>query len=567
MRVRIGRLSTFTLISLLLSFGFPAMAREQDEVSSQLKSAPGSQRQMKNAHKTGFTNAAPGYSYSILYSFCSAAKCADGKYPEGVLVQDAAGNLYGTTVEGGDFDGGTVFKLDTTGHQTVLYTFCSAANCTDGASPYAGEIRDALGNLYGTTMNGGNSNPNICPLGDGCGTVFKLDTTGHETVPYSFCSAGGANCTDGTNPWYGSLIQDAAGNLYGTTVYGGTSSCLNSIFKTCGTVFKLDTTGDETVLYSFGSYSGDGVEPYEGLIQDPAGNLYGTTPYTNACCGGGTVFKVDTAGQETVLYTFCSAPNCTDGREPETVLVQDGSGNLYGTTTGGGANSGANGGFGGGTVFKVDATGQETVLYSFCSAAKCADGTVPAFGLILDATGNLYGTAGGGARNKGVVFKIAPPTEPGGPWTETVLHNFCSSAKCADGSGPYGLVQDAAGNLYGTAVGGGVGKGGTVFKLTPTVATTTTLSSSPNPSTYGEPVTFTAVVASSAGTPPNGESVSFKKGGTVLGTGTLNGGSASFTTSTLNVGTTTVKAVYGGDIRFLASTSNPVKQVVKKAGE
>src|SRR5271165_6495671 len=171
---------------------------------------------------------------------------------------------------------------------TVLYSF---AGGTDGAIPFAGLVQDAQGNLYGTTTQGGGG------LGcetQGCGTVFKVDTTGNETVLYSFTGTGG----DGGNPYAG-LVRDTQGNLYGTTNQGGTSGD--------GTVFKVDTTGKETVLYNF-TGPPDGALPYAGLVQDAQGNLYGTTGAGGAS-GRGTVFKVDTTGKETVLYSFNYDPD------------------------------------------------------------------------------------------------------------------------------------------------------------------------------------------------------------------------------------------------------------------
>jgi uncharacterized repeat protein (TIGR03803 family) len=337
-----------------------------------------------------------------------------------------------------------VFKVDTTGHETVLHNFCSATNCADGQLSYAGLILDPAGNLYGTTSQGGANN---------WGTVFKIDTNDQESVLYSFCSA--ANCADGQLP-YAALIRDGAGNLYGTTTYGGANNG--------GTVFKLDAAGHETVLYSFCSATNctDGQLPYAGLIQDVAGNLYGTT-FGGGAIGaanfqGGTVFKLDAAGHETVLYSFCSAANCTDGKQPYAGLVMDGAGNLYGTTSGGGAHGFLN--TLGGTVFKLDPSRHETVVYSFCSAggAQCTDGEMPLGGLVLDAAGNLYGAAPFGGANAlisgngvGVVFKV---TKQG---KESVLYNFCSALNCSDGLLPYaGLIQDAEGNLYGTTSAGGI---------------------------------------------------------------------------------------------------------------
>jgi uncharacterized repeat protein (TIGR03803 family) len=199
------------------------------------------------------------YTFTLLYSFFRNGN-KDGASPVAGLVRDAAGNLYGTTYFGGgktrecSSGCGTVFKLDATGTESVLYRFKGG---TDGKFPLAGLVPDAAGHLYGTTREGGISNN--CPAG--CGTVFMLDTTGAETVLYRFMSL----ATDGQYPSAG-LIRDAAGNLYGTTYWGGTSDS--------GTVFKLDTTGTETVLFSFTGT--DGAHPVAGLIRDVAGNFYGT---------------------------------------------------------------------------------------------------------------------------------------------------------------------------------------------------------------------------------------------------------------------------------------------------
>ena len=229
------------------------------------------------------TPAAQAQTYTVLYRF----RGPDGAQPVyGRLIGDSAGNLYGTTVDGGASGLGVVFKLDKTG-ETVLHSF----NGTDGSEPFAGLIRDSTGNLYGTTKFGGIW---------GNGVVFELDTTGTETVLYSF--TGG---TDGSLP-YASLIRDSAGNLYGTTFEGGASGS--------GVVFELDTTGTETVLYSF-TGRGHGANPVAGLIRNSAGNLYGTTANGGAS-GHGVVFKVDTTGKETVLYSFTGG---ADGGNPTQV--------------------------------------------------------------------------------------------------------------------------------------------------------------------------------------------------------------------------------------------------------
>jgi uncharacterized repeat protein (TIGR03803 family) len=227
------------------------------------------------------TPTAQSQTYTVLHRFTGA----DGHNPseDGHLIRDSAGNLYGTTSGGGASGLGVVFKLNKTG-ETVLHSFTGGA---DGGTPYAGLTRDSAGNLYGTTYGGGAS---------GGGVVFKVDTTGTETVLYNFTRKPG-----GTNP-YASLIQDSVGNLYGTTYYGGASIW--------GVVFKLDTTGTETVLYSF-TGGADGAEPYAGLLRDSAGNLYGTTVFGGAS-NWGVVFKLNKTG-ETVLHSFTGG---ADGGAP-----------------------------------------------------------------------------------------------------------------------------------------------------------------------------------------------------------------------------------------------------------
>jgi uncharacterized repeat protein (TIGR03803 family) len=299
----------------------------------------------------------------------------------------------------------------------------------------------------------------ILMLAQGAGAASKYETL------YKF--TGGK---DGSRPG-ASLIFDQAGNLYGTTEFGGAHGL--------GTVFKLAPNADgswrESVLHSFcPTNCGDGEYPDTSLIFDQAGNLYSTT-----ASGGahefGTVFQLvpnaDGSWRESVLYSFCSRTNCCDGVGPFASLIFDQAGNLYGTTSAGGAH-------GGGIVFKLapnaDGSWRESVLYSFCSRTNCGDGQEPWASLIFDQAGNLYGTTnlGGGALGGGTVFKLAPNAD--GSWRESVLHRFCSRTNCSDGTGPYaGLVFDLAGNLYGTTFAGGdqelcLASGcGVVFKLTP----------------------------------------------------------------------------------------------------
>jgi uncharacterized repeat protein (TIGR03803 family) len=368
------------------------------------------------------------------------------------VIRDAQGNLYGTTSGGGASGAGTVYKLSTAGDETVLYSFKGG---TDGVSPYAGVIPDAEGNLYGTTFFGGEPNcPVPAPFGTGCGTVFKLDKTGEETVLYRF--RGGA---DGAGP-VGGVILDAKGNLYGTTW----NTNPNSTSDGCGTVFKVSQTGEKTLLYNF-SCGADGAGPAAGVIRDAQGNLYGTTTGGGAY-GAGTVYKLSAAGKETVLYSFAGR---ADGASPQSVLTRDAEGNFYGTAYGGGVIDVYTSceSVGCGVVFKLDRTGNESVLYTFTGGA---DGSNPYAGVIRDAGGNFYGTTyyGGESPLSGVVFKVDKTGK------ESVLHAFTGGA---DGSNPVaGVIQDAAGNLYGTTPYGGHyscgqdGEGGgcgVVFKLTP----------------------------------------------------------------------------------------------------
>jgi uncharacterized repeat protein (TIGR03803 family) len=317
------------------------------------------------------TAQAQTYSESVLYSFTGAP---DGVYPNAGLVLDSTGNLYGTTKFGGT-GFGTVFEVSAAGPETVLHSFTGAP---DGAFPRAGLVRDSAGNLYGTTYGGG-----LAPSDSG--TVFKVDPAGIETVLYSFRGGG-----DGRSPKAG-LIRDAAGNLYGTTSRGGAG----------GTIFKLDPSDTETVLYRFAGPP-DGADSSAGLVRDAAGNLYGTAGggASVACFGGcGMVFKLDTAGTETALYSFNGGEEGPDGAFPLGSLVMDSAGNVYGTTEIGGTH-------GAGTVFAVSPAGIETVLYNF---TRGADGGVPVAGLVRDEAGNLYGTtSGGGAHGVGTVFKLSP---------------------------------------------------------------------------------------------------------------------------------------------------------------
>jgi uncharacterized repeat protein (TIGR03803 family) len=333
----------------------------------------------------------------LLWSFGNGT---DGREPEAGLIFDAAGNLYGTTDDGGTSNSGTVFELTPTAGggwtEQVLHSF--NYNGTDGNGPFAGLVFDAAGNLYGTTTRGGSDQS--CTYG--CGTVFELTPTAGgtwtEKVLHNFSNDG----TDGNYPEAG-LTFDTAGNLYGTTASGGSESC----FGGCGTVFELTPaaggTWTERVLHTFGGADGD--EPRAGLVFDASGNLYGTT-FQGGTYDLGTVFELTPAAggtwTEKVLHSF---GNGTDGANPTASLIFGASGNLYGTTEDGGTSTA-------GTVFELTpaagGTWTEQVLHNFND--NRTDGWQPYAGLILDAAGNLYGTTyyGGTHNESGTVFEISP---------------------------------------------------------------------------------------------------------------------------------------------------------------
>jgi len=406
-----------------------------------------------------------------LYSFCSQPNCSDGYGPQGKLIADGSGNLYGMTFLGGgggttnscfNFDGcGAVFRLAPDGTETVLHAF--AGGTTDGANPAAGVTMDSSGNLYGTTSDGGGGGSlcnDIYYEEVYCGIVFKLTPKGKETVLYAF--QGGS---DGGIP-RSDLITDSSGNLYGVTYIGGGTGCGG---YGCGTVFKITPKGTETILYSFlGGH--DGNYPYAGLTMDGSGSLYGTTTAGGAD-DQGTVFKLAPDGTETILHSFTGG---NDGIQPIAGVILDSSGNLYGTTdSGGGGNCPDNfNSVGCGTVFEVSRTGREKVLYAFPNE-ESGNGWFPEGGLIIDSSGVLHGTtqvggsyaAGNCPDGCGTVFKL---TRRG---KETVRYSFCVEENCPDGDGPMAsLITDSSGDLYGTTPNGGTGSynpsGGTIFKLT-----------------------------------------------------------------------------------------------------
>jgi uncharacterized repeat protein (TIGR03803 family) len=394
------------------------------------------------------TNSAQAQNFQTLYSFTGMP---DGANPWNDPLLNVNGTLYGTTSIGGVNGWGTVYKLNREGKETVLYSFCSAANCADGYFPQSNVLPDWQGNLYGVALFGGNTTATNCIADGGCGTVYKLDKGGNLTVLYTFTGGADGNIPQGLN-------MDWAGNLYGITFAGGDLNCSTPGNPPgCGVLYKLDTKGNFTVLYTF-TGGADGAFPNDYLTLDWAGNIYGVTIYGGnpAYCSGygcGTVFKLDKKGKLTTLYTFTGL---TDGSFAEGPLVLDLWGNLYGTTYNGGSST-CNGGAGCGVVYKLTTAGKYKVLHTFTGAP---DGAVPPMGLIGDWFGNLYGVTEWGGNSAGCTW-AAPPNPPGcgtvfkldKKGSLTVLYAFTG---LADGAAPgSGLTMDWAGNLYGNTLYGG----------------------------------------------------------------------------------------------------------------
>jgi uncharacterized repeat protein (TIGR03803 family) len=458
----------------------------------------------------------------VLYSFGASP---DGENPYGGITFNN-NNIFGTTYDGGAYGYGSVYELTSNGSggytEAVLYSFCPASpSCTDGQNPAFGSVAfDSNGNLYGTTYLGGSN---------GNGVVFELTLSGSTwtyNVIYNFGAA-----PDVANPVNG-LIWDTAGNLYGTGYNGGGGGN--------GGVFELSPNGSggwtEQVAASVASLLG-------GLAIDSSGNIYGTTD--------DSVYKLEPNGSGGFLvktiFTYSSTEASTEGSNPNGTPLLDSSGNVYGTTSAGGKSSD-------GVIYKLiynstKGTYTYKVLYDFG-----ANGTVPYAGLVSDPSGNLYGTTTAGGKNKaGIVYELNYNSTKG-TYSERNLQTFIGE----NGALPYaGLVYNG-GYVYGTTYYGGANGEGTVFVANGAAkTTTTTCTSSLNPSTEGTPVTFTATVTPA---PPNGEIIVFEP----VGQAPMTNGVATYTTSSLKVGSTKITAVYDGDLNFITSKSVSFEQVVDK---
>lgn len=398
----------------------------------------------------------------------------DGSEPDGGLVSDGAGNFYGTTTGGGrsscGFSApfcGTVFKMspgeDGGWKETVIYRFKGGA---DGAGPEGTLIFDAAGNLYGTTVTGGNDE--VCN-GEGCGTVFKLSPNQNggwtETVLHRFLGS-----TDAQEPGSG-VVLDKLGNLYGSAGGGCIEECN-------GTIFKLAPNSGggwtESILYTFLGGT-DGGFP-SALAVDGAGNLFGTTTsggVTNSPCGGcGTVFELSpsTNGnwQKTILYSFTDG---LDGGAPSSGVTFDGAGNLFGETFDGGSFACPESGCG--VIYELNSESGSwkfSVVFTF-NGLDGAKGSQPSGGLTLDTNGNLYGATDTGGlatcnngNGCGTIFKLSPKTGGGFSFSRIFVFNGTS------GASPFaGVIVDTLGNLYGTTFAGGDPNCncGVVFAVTP----------------------------------------------------------------------------------------------------
>jgi uncharacterized repeat protein (TIGR03803 family) len=385
---------------------------------------------------------AQAQTFTVLHTFSGL----DGSGPDGSLVQDAAGNLYGTTYFGGTYTGGVAFKLDNTGNETVLFDF-NPYN-SNGAFPGYGFIIDKEGNVY---------SPADAGSAEGGGVLWELSPDGNEKVLWYF--GGCRGCFKPSGP-EGRLLMDASGNLYGVTQSGGVKGKGTQCeYYGCGVVFKLDTAGNLRVLHAF-TGGNDGGTPYGALLQDAAGNLYGAaiTGGDWSCpqfptLGCGTVFKLTPDNKFTVLHAFTGG---RDGAGPYGGLVMDSAGNLYGSAHTGG-NSNCDDGCG--TLFKIDANGKFKVLYTFTNNPAA----YPIGNLVMDPKGNIYGETQGLNTNSyyGTVFELNSAGKV------KLLHILNGSTDGADPNG--GLIRDSAGNLYGVAYQGfGLhDRNGTVFKVTP----------------------------------------------------------------------------------------------------
>ncbi len=409
--------------------------------------------------------------YKVIHRFSGYPN--DIEHPIGAVVFDKAGNMYGVGPGGGNDNDGAVFELSPDGHgnwtETMLYNFCQnfdGLSCLDGQSPDAQMAIDAAGNLYGTTYQGGTGNESN-PLFPGGGVAFELSPPLQqrgqwtETVLYNFCSQFENDvCLDGGPGNKSQMVFDHAGNLYGTSVLGGSGHIQGQgvLPGGGGIVFELSHNAQgwtEKVLYNFcsqgpGTECQDGYAPAGGVILDKSGNLYGTTGYSGLdnSFRGGTLFELLDAGGRWRYKLLATVPDNAKIYSPYGPLTFDASGNLYGAL-----------GLVYGGVYQRNAKTGGIKVFSF----NAQDGFEPLGGVYVDPkTDALYGTNSGGNGGPGNIFEI----RSGGK--EIILHAFCGLLSCADGDLPSAqLVPDVKGNLYGPTEFGGAYNLGALFELTP----------------------------------------------------------------------------------------------------
>jgi uncharacterized repeat protein (TIGR03803 family) len=418
------------------------------------------------------------YTLKTIYSFCQPQNCVDGSWPQGGLLMDSAQNLYGTTTAGGASNQGVIFELVASADKKSwsyarLYSFCAKANCSDGAAPQSSLIQDTNGDLYGVATQGGSK---------GQGMVFELVPNKPHTAwklltLYNFCLK--ASCADGsqatTKLTYAGessgLAYDGTSPLYGVTGTGGKTNSGIAYVLT-----RVKNHYHQKVLYNFcaqvDSSCGDSQNPREPYL-DASGDLFGVT-----CCGGppeqgGSAWELHPAAhgkfKEQTIFAFNGDSPSPTGLRPQSGLMQDASGLLYGVTSNGGSNGGS---VYRGVLYSLKLNGKspatQTVLYDFCSIDQCPDGQTPHSTPVMDSTGRLFGTTfqGGNLNDQGhfgagVIYSFKG--------TYSVIYAFCPQSGCVDGSYPSNVIMDPAGNLFGTTQSGGkfggIGGQGTVFEL------------------------------------------------------------------------------------------------------
>ncbi len=490
----------------------------------------------------------PSGTFTLLHYFCSTDFCADGYYPSSALVQGTDGSFYGTTTGGGLADG-VVFKVTSSGTFSVVYTFCSLANCADGGLS-SGLVQGIDGNFYGTTEIGGAT---------GAGSVYKLTPAGELTTLYSFCPQGKSPCPDGSVP-SAALVQGSDGNFYGTTATGGTGSgCPQAATVGCGTLFKMTPAGALTTLYNFCSQGGsnctDGFDPIAALTAGSDGNFYGATfsGVNPSYCNGdgcGTLFRITPSGTLTTIYSFCSSGGsaCTDGQQPYAGVIQSDTGVFYGTTTLGGASDL-------GTIYTVTTSPAlaAPVQLSLSQSQIDPGSSATLSWKVLNAFSTTMQQCAAFVKNS---------TPGAGTWSGIQPGTYSSSTKLYSGSatitptanGTYTYVLTCGGQESGFAT------------LIVGYNSTTALTASPASPSVGQQVALSATVTGSQTTPTG--SVTFSVDGVTLGSAKLNGsGVATFTASSNGIapGSYPITANYSGDSTYSSSASKALTISLAKA--